>query len=39
MSELNSKVGNNDIEPWMTELWVWADMSYAEETVEINLVN
>ena len=25
MSELNSKVGNNDIKPWMTELWAWAD--------------
>lgn len=25
MSELNSKVGNNDIEQWMTELWTWAD--------------
>lgn len=25
MSELNSKVGNNDIELWMTELWVQAD--------------
>lgn len=25
MSELNSKVGNNDIKPWITELWAWAD--------------
>ena len=25
MSELNSKVGNNAIEPWLTELWAWAD--------------
>lgn len=25
MSELNSKVGNKAIKPWMTELWAWAD--------------
>lgn len=33
MSELNSKVGNNDIKPWMTELWAWADKFKIPEEV------
>lgn len=33
MSELNSKVGNNDIKPWMTELWAWADKFKIPEKV------
>ena len=33
MSELNSKVGNNAIEQWLTELWAWADKFKIPEKV------